>query len=153
VEIVQALLPQQIELARALLVEYVRSLPVDLGFQGIERELELFPGDYTPPGGCFLLAMDAERAAGCIAMRRRDEKTCEMKRLYTRPEYRGQGLGRRLTLAVMQHARACGYTEMVLDTLPFMGAAAELYLSLGFERTEPYYRNPIPGTLFLRRVL
>ncbi|HEX5751344.1 MAG TPA: GNAT family N-acetyltransferase [Archangium sp.] len=152
-EIIQALLPPQLELARALLVEYVRSLPIDLGFQRIDRELELFPGDYTPPGGCFLLAMDPERAAGCVAMRRWDGKTCEMKRLYTRPGYRGQGLGRQLTLAVMRHARACGYTEMVLDTLPFMEAAAGLYLSLGFERTEPYYPSPIPGTLFMRRIL
>lgn len=152
-QIVQALLPQQIALARELLVEYVRSLPVDLGFQQIEREIELFPGDYTPPGGCLLLALEAEHAAGCVALRKWEEGTCEMKRLYLRPEYRGQGLGRRLTLAVMQQARACGYTQMVLDTLPTMEAAAELYLSLGFEPMAPYYRNPIPGTRFLRRVL
>ena len=46
-------------------------------------------------------------------------------------------------------ARQLGYAELCLDTLPLMIRAASLYLSLGFERTDPYYGPTPPGTIFM----
>ena len=135
--------------ARSLLLEYVNSLGVDLSFQNVERELADFPASYLPPGGALLLATHAERLAGSIAMRALDDRVCEMKRLYLRPEFRGLGIGRKLAVAIMDTARGMDYQRMRLDTLPGMDDAQRLYHALGFKQIEPYYENPIPGTRYL----
>jgi len=147
--LVQVETPQQIEEVRRLLREYEASLNVSLCFQGFEKELAELPGDYAPLRGRLLLECDGDQLAGCVALRELDEETCEMKRLYLRPEFRGQGAGRRLARAVIQEARTLGYKRMRLDTLAAMQEAKALYESLGFKRIEPYYRNPYPGTEFM----
>ncbi|WP_375766525.1 GNAT family N-acetyltransferase [Archangium gephyra] len=148
--IVHAATPWQIAQARALILEYQKALGIDLGFQDFEQEMAGFPGAYAPPGGRLLLALDGSDAAGCVGVRELESGTCEMKRLYIRPAYRSHGLGRRLVEAAVEQARAAGYSAMCLDTLPQMGAAIRLYEAFGFERTEPYYANPISGALFFK---
>lgn len=151
--IVQAAEPWQIEQARTLIREYTNALGIDLGFQDFEQEMAGFPGAYAPPGGRLLLALDGSEAAGCVGIRGLEPDTCEMKRLYIRPAYRGHRLGRRLIEAALEQARAMGYSAMYLDTLPGMDAAIRLYESFGFQRTAPYYANPIPGALFFKLLL
>ena len=87
--------------------EYIGGLGVDLSFQGVERELADTPGRYAPPSGTILLARDRQNLAmGCVALRALPTVgDCEMKRLYVRPEARGQDLGRRLVEAVIAFAR------------------------------------------------
>jgi ribosomal protein S18 acetylase RimI-like enzyme len=87
--------------------------------------------------------------AGCVGLRRYDDATCEMKRLYVRPEHRRTGLGRRLVLASMAQACALGYERMRLDTLDRMTEAQRLYRSVGFHPIPPYGAHPVPGTQFL----
>jgi len=148
--IVHATEPRRIEQARTLIQEYTNTLGIDLGFQDFEQEMAGFPGAYAPPGGRLLLALDGSEAAGCVGIRELEPDTCEMKRLYTRSAYRGHGLGRRLVEAALEQARAIGYSAMYLDTLAEMDAAIRLYEAFGFQRTEPYYANPIPGALFFK---
>lgn len=130
-----------LELVQRLFVEYQEDLGLDLSFQGFDTEL----ADPLEFYDAVLLADDD----GCVALRRIDEATCEMKRLYVRPVSRGTGLGRLLAEAVIAEARTRGYRRMLLDTLPTMVAARAVYRSLGFRLTEPYRYNPIPGTSFL----
>jgi ribosomal protein S18 acetylase RimI-like enzyme len=142
-------LPQDLDDVRTLFGEYVDSLGVDLAFQDFQTELAGLPGKYRPPGGRLLLAWNGARAVGCIALRPLDTQTCEMKRLYVRPEARGRELGRRLVERICQEARDAGYARICLDTLPTMASAQSLYESLGFVLVAPYVFNPIPGTKFL----
>lgn len=76
-----------------------------------------------------------------------------MKRLWVRPNCRGNGLGRGLAIAVIDEARRIGYTAIRLDTVPSMVAAIPLYRSVGFVEIEPYTSNPIPGALFMELML
>jgi GNAT superfamily N-acetyltransferase len=141
--------------ARALFEEYAAGLGVDLCFQDFAGELASLPGAYAPPRGRLLLAGPPGQPVGCIALRPLGDASDvgEVKRLYVRPEARGTGLGRRLVEAVLAEARAIGYRELKLDTLATMVAARALYEALGFRECGAYYRNPLPGTVYMTLAL
>ena len=138
---------EDLDTVRALFREYEAMLGEDLCFQGFEQELSGLPGKYAPPSGCLLLASEA---SGCVALRAIDAGTCEMKRLFVRPAFRGRGLGRQLAARSIEEARAAGYRVMLLDTLDRLTEARALYASLGFQPVAPYYRNPLPGVVYLK---
>ncbi|MQY77380.1 MAG: GNAT family N-acetyltransferase [Spirochaeta sp.] len=140
---------KKIEVIRKLFQEYGDSLGFDLCFQNFKEELESLPGEYSPPEGSLVLASSGGAAAGCVALRRIDNSTCEMKRLYVRPAFRGGGIGRELCRRIITIGLELGFGSMRLDTLDSMSAALELYRSLGFREIEPYRYNPIEGALFL----
>jgi len=128
--------------------EYAAGLDFPLDFQGFDEEVEQLPGPYAPPGGVLLLAELEAKAAGCVGLRPLDRATCEMKRLYVRPGYRGRGVGRRLAERVVEEGRSRGYDRMRLDTVPAMTEAIALYRALGFSEIPAYRFNPIRGALF-----
>lgn len=152
--LLQANTPELLQLARELFVEYAQSLPVDLCFQNFDAELAALPGEYVPPGGALLLAFADDALAGCGALRPLADadhaNACEMKRLFVRRAFRRFGLGRVLAQALIDHARAAGYSSTLLDTLDEMESARALYANLGFQEVAPYYFNPIPGAHYLK---
>jgi putative acetyltransferase len=145
---------QAYEQARRIFAEYGHSLSLDLAFQNFEQELRELPGEYTDPYGVLLLAKVDEEIAGCCALRPLVSSdyanACELKRLYVRKPYRGFGLGRQLTEAVLDAARRRGYSCVLLDTLNDMESARALYQELGFQDIPPYYYNPLPGAHYLK---
>ena len=136
-------------MVRQLFREYADALGIDLCFQDFETELASLPGKYTPPQGRLILAWVDGEAAGCVALRPIDGETCEMKRLYIKPQFRRHHLGRHLAERICREAREAGYRKICLDTLPSMSSATQLYATLGFQPVEPYVFNPIEGAIFL----
>lgn len=153
IEIRPATLPDDLPVVQRLFREYADGIGVDLCFQDFDTELATLPGKYAPPSGRLLLAWRGDEPVGCVALRKVSDDTAEMKRLYVRPGVRGARLGRQLAERICAEARDAGYARICLDTLPTMEAAIALYRSLGFEPTEPYVFNPVPGALFLARAL
>ena len=145
--IVPATAAQDLEDVRILFGEYAGLVAEALCFQGFDQELAALPGDYAPPGGILLIARDSDEAAGCVALRRLDAGSGEMKRMYVRDAYRGSGLGRRLAAAVIDEARKRQYSRVVLDTLPKLAPAIALYRDLGFREIGPYLASPTPGAV------
>lgn len=153
--------PQRIEILEAhsgpllaeaarLFRDYAASLDFGLDFQGFDNEVAGLPGEYAPPEGRLLLARDrmGDAAAGCVALREFESGICEMKRLFVVPACRGLGVGRALTVAVIEAARDAGYERMRLDTTARMIAANTLYRELGFRPIDAYRHNPLPDARF-----
>ena len=141
---------EDVQRARKLFEEYAAGIGISLCFQNFDRELANLPGDYAAPDGQLLLAEEDDQLAGCIALRKLDDGVCEMKRLFLREAYRGQGLGRVLVESIIDEARKLGYTYMRLDTIPGpMDKAIALYRSMGFVEIGPYYKNPVEGAKFM----
>jgi len=149
-QILQAESSEHIQTVRELFREYESWLGMDLCFQGFDEELQTLPGRYEPPDGRLYIASADEKAAGCIGMRKLEDGICEMKRLYLRSAFRGQGIGNALIEKLINEARSAGYKRMRLDTHPpKMGKAVGLYESYGFRQIPPYYDNPNPDVLFM----
>ena len=150
VEIKQAETVEEIEQTRELFREYEKWFGLKLCFQNFDEEVENLPGKYVPPDGRLFLAFTDGKLAGCIALRKLEEKICEMKRLFVREDFRGMKIGKILIEKLISEAELIGYEKMRLDTFPAkMGKAVELYSSYGFYEIEPYYHNPYGETLFM----
>jgi ribosomal protein S18 acetylase RimI-like enzyme len=154
IELVQAILPRQVEQAKELFLEYANSLGFSLCFQNFDEEVKALPGAYSFPDGRLLLAQLAGQPVGCVALHKLEGNICEMKRLYVRPGYRGKRLGKLLVDGVIAEARAVGYQRMRLDTIASsMKDAIELYRRTGFREIPPYRSNPIEGALYMELLL
>ena len=100
------------------------------------------PGRYGEPGGLLMIAWDGEKPAGTIALRRLSEESCEAKRLFVSPEFRGQGLGLALLNRIIAETRSMGYRTMYGDSLPSMIDAGTLYREYGFRQVGLYSAAP-----------
>jgi GNAT superfamily N-acetyltransferase len=100
------------------------------------------PEDFSPPGGGFVGIYDGERAVAGGGVKRLDDGTGEIKRMYVVPDVRGQGLARQLLGALEDLARELGYTRVRLDTGNRQPHALALYLSAGYFEIPDYNGNP-----------
>lgn len=145
----RAIFPDDLPAVTAIFREYVQSPTANLDFQDYKQEFAELSGKYAEPDGGVLLPVVEGRVVGCAALRRVEDGTCELKRVYVRPVARGMDLGRKLVEEMLRVAREAGYRRMCLDVLPEFVAAQRLYESLGFVTAEPVSFNPVPGTRFL----
>ncbi len=141
--------------AFGLFKEYIASLDFDLGFQNIDHELTILPTMYGPPHGVLLLVEVEGTFVGCAALRQiENNTTCELKRMYLRPRYRGLGIGKAIMDKSLNAARKLGYTTVKLDTIGYkMPWAVGLYKAFGFRETTPYNHNPYAGVIYFERQL
>ena len=120
-----------------------------LAQQSYHSEVDRLREKYGPPEGRLYLARVDGAVAGSIALRKLDDGSCEVKRLYVRPAFRERGLARRLVKQILADAREIGYRRIYLDTFPFLWQAIRLYQSFGFYETESYNNTPMDSLIYL----
>lgn len=133
-----------------LLIERDASFKKYLDLQNYEEEIDHLDGKYGLPYGRVYLLYCDRKPAGRIGLRKIDDQSCEMKRLYIRPEFRGKRLGEILVERIIGDAREIGYSHMLLDTLPFLQSALRLYKKFGFYEIESYNNSPMKNSIYMK---
>ncbi|WP_273052643.1 GNAT family N-acetyltransferase [Corynebacterium nuruki] len=128
--------PEAAPLVAALGGEYATRYADYDGFpkqEGEPEEIDLFPPLVfeAPTGTLLLVRRDGETIAGGGFMYL-DDETAEIKRVWTSPDHRRQGLSRTVMTALEDAAAARGYRRIYLSTGPRQPEAVGLYLSLGY---------------------
>ena len=156
IKIIQPSSKEHFDATRRLFREYFEllyTLPemtLNMDLQSHSGELaDLENGKYVPPLGAILLSTSGGEYTGVVALRKLEKDTCEMKRLYVRPQYRGESIGLHLAQRIVQKGRDLGYTKMRLDTHPHLQKAYRLYQSIGFYDIPQYNQNNVPGAIFM----
>jgi len=152
-QIVQASTEADYQTGAMLFREYAASLDFTLCFQNFDDELLVISQMYGPPSGVLLLVKNDNEFIGAVGLRRiENDFTCEVKRMYIRPEFQGKGIGKALMAKIIECAGTLNYKTIKLDTLGTkMPAAVALYKSFGFKETVPYNYNPYDGVLYFEK--
>ena len=117
---------------RELFLEYSHIKGAESCFVSFEKEVNNLDAFYA--GGALLVGYENETPAGCIAIKKLDEDSCEAKRLFIRPEYRGKGYARILLDSMLAKARELGFKKVTFTTKPaVMQIAYGLYKRMGFD--------------------
>ena len=128
--------PSDHDAVRAL----IESVLAEFGFAhtitSVERDLAEIESRYGGDGAGFWVADDGGEVVGTVAVRPKEGRTCELKRLYLRPDRRGTGLGQQLYAHAENFARAHGYDTIWLDSSRRFGRAHRLYERNGFTLVE-----------------
>ncbi|GDY27688.1 N-acetyltransferase [Agarivorans sp. Toyoura001] len=115
------------------------------GFGPSDAEVNNMSQYYTQQNHSrYMVALLGNKVVGgCgIAPFADSKDTSELKKLFLLEEARGQGLGKKLSLACLAFALEQGFSRCYLDTLSNMSAAIKLYEGLGFE----HLSAPLQGT-------
>ncbi|MCG7505041.1 GNAT family N-acetyltransferase [Mesorhizobium retamae] len=96
-------------------------------------EMTRYPAElFAPPHGAFVLLMRDGMAIAGGAFKRYDERTAELKRVWTHIDLRRQGLARVVLAELETQAARQGYSRIYLTTGFRQPEAASLYLSTGY---------------------
>jgi len=133
-----------------ILIEGDASFKKYLEIQNYDDELEHLEKKYGLPYGRLYLAYYNDEVAGCIGLKKINGKKCEMKRLYVRPKFRGKQIGEKLIEKIIKDAKEIGYSFMLLDTLPFLKSAINLYKKYGFYEITSYNNSPMNTSIYMK---
>jgi len=131
--------------ARALIGRLDAELTAQYPEEGATH-FRLDEDEVAPGRGAFLIAWRGDVPLGCGAVRKRDDTTFELKRMFVAPEARGAGVGRALLAALEREAVALGAHRLVLETGTRQAEALALYRRAGFtgiDRFGEYVSSPL----------
>lgn len=117
--------------ARELFVEYSGLKGAEVCFVSFENELKNLEEVYS--SGVILIAKEDDKLVGCIAVKKIENDICELKRLFVRQRYRGNGYSKQLFENAITYAKSLGYKKAVINTIPeIMPVGYQMYLRFGF---------------------
>ena len=137
----RTLVPAYVDEIRAMYPDWTPDVPPRLTATDVE-----------PPAGRWLVAYRDEQPIGCAGLKRLDERTAEIKRVYVAPEARGAGVARALLARLEEIARTVGYDRLRLDTGAEQPASVALFTSIGYEHIPDYNGNPVGAYWFEKQL-
>lgn len=131
---IRAYEPTDHETVCRLIEEVLIEFGFSLGMGGLERDLRELDERYGKQRAGFWVAESDGVVVGTVAIRPKppEDRTCELKRLYVRADFRGSGLGQALYEHAEAFARRAGYDRIWLDSSRRFGKAHRLYARNGF---------------------
>ncbi len=126
------------------------SIPDIVGMP-LEQYIPLAMGFINPRdslNAAFYLLISNGIPVGMGGLRQLPSGNGEIVRVYTRPEYRGQGYGKKILEHLIEDSKKRGFKFLNLDTGVFMKSAQSMYLAHGFTPCEPYEGAEPPPQLF-----
>jgi N-acetylglutamate synthase-like GNAT family acetyltransferase len=97
-----------------------------------DKDLVDIEANYWDRKGAFFVLLEGQAVIGTAALHHETDAVCELCRMYLAPQYRGQGLGRRLLELCVREARERGFEEICLKTASVLVEAISLYKRAGF---------------------
>lgn len=146
------------ETIRSLFIEYTDMLIAGepsfatylMDIQHFDDEIRHLEIKYGPPEGRLYLVYWEDELAGCVGLKKVDEKSAEIKRLYVKPDFRGHRIGDEMVQRIITDARESGYRHLLLDTLPFLKTAIAMYKRLGFYEIPSYNGSPMENLVYMK---
>lgn len=80
-----------------------------------------------------IVVYEGKRVIGGGAIRRYDDETIELKRVFVHTEYQGRGIGSRLVSLLIEWAAELGFRRMILETGELLAESCAVYKKLGFK--------------------
>ncbi len=118
----------------------VRKVLVDLGVPKVgtayaDKALDTMYEHYDRPRAEYFVVEDTGKIIGCAGVAQLDNyegNVCELQKMYFLEEARGRGIGSEMMKVCLDKARAFGFEQCYLETMPYMEAAQKLYKRTGF---------------------
>src|SRR5690606_17230776 len=79
-----------------------------------------------------VVAYAAEMPVGCGCLKKFDEATIELKRMFVSDEYRGKGIASKILNELEQWAKELGYKQIILETGTLLTEANNFYKKHGY---------------------
>jgi GNAT superfamily N-acetyltransferase len=157
--LIRPLAPDEVAEAKRVMLEVAASIfePEHPAANFVNRhsaalgDVDNYRAYYAPPNGTFLVAVEQGAIIGTGAIRRLDDQTAELRRMWLLPAYHGRGIGYRLIQALFAFAVDAGYRRVRLSTSAVQRRAIRFYERLGFYPI-PAYRDT-DDEVFMERLL
>ena len=121
------------DVAAPLLEDLVVEYGTRYGLSTPHTQLTEVPvSDFEGPHGAFVVVLRGGQTIAGGAIRRHDDETAEVKRVWTHAQFRRQGLARRVLIELEKAAAGLGYRRIHLTTGPRQPEARALYLAAGY---------------------
>jgi GNAT superfamily N-acetyltransferase len=116
------------------------------------RSISADADELMEPAGLLLLARLRGEPIGCGALKLHGRRPAEIKRMWVSPTARGLGVGRRILVALEQHARQRGVVRVRLETNKTLHEAMSLYHAAGYAEVDAFNDEPYAHHWFEKRL-
>jgi ubiquinone/menaquinone biosynthesis C-methylase UbiE/N-acetylglutamate synthase-like GNAT family acetyltransferase len=110
--------------------------------------------NYRRRGGAFLILQSSVgEIVGTIGLYPVSEKKAEIRKVYLRKDFRGQGLGKKLMSKILNEAKMRGFSVVDLETASSFPNSERFFSSLGFTKQPHSLHSSGPCDLSFYRVI